>query len=233
MNILAFDTATPVTSVAVSVQGALVAEISMTSDKIQMERLMPMVDAALSEGGVDIHAISGIAVGVGPGLFTALRIGVTAANTLSQVLRVPLAGISSLDTLAAGVAYRGGTIAAAIDARRGEIFTSVYQATGGIAIPEGPPRVLDPVVLADELAARDETVTMVGDGFAAYCTAFKEKLTNRVTPASPEFMYPRASSLLMLAEPVLAGADSGTPGLVVPMYVRQPDAVEMIKKMKQ
>jgi tRNA threonylcarbamoyladenosine biosynthesis protein TsaB len=233
MNILAFDTATPVTSVAVGVDGALVAEISITGDKVQMERLMPMIDAALKEAGLTVRDINGVAVGVGPGLFTALRIGVTTANTLSQVLRVPAVGVSSLDVLAAGVAYRGGVVAAAIDARRGEVFARLYRVEDGLAMPLDDQRVLDPQVLADELAALDENVTMVGDGFAAHCNTFKERLANRVTPASPEFMYPRASSLLQLAEPALNQAPRGEPALLAPQYIRQPDAVELIKKMRR
>lgn len=233
MNILAFDTATPVTSVAVGVAGALVAEISITGEKAQMERLMPMIDAALREAGAGIRDMDGIAVGIGPGLFTALRIGVTTANTLSQVMKVPLAGVSSLDVLAAGVVYRGGTIAAAIDARRGEVFASLYQAMDGRAVPVGAPRVLKPENLAAELSARDNGVTMVGDGFQAYYPVFKEALDDRITPAPPEFMYPRASSLLMLAGPLLEVEQPGVPGLVKPMYIRQPDADEHIKKMKK
>lgn len=233
MRILAFDTATPVASVAVGIDGALAAEISITGDKIQMERLMPMIDAALREAGVTVRDLDGIAIGVGPGLFTALRIGVTTANTLSQVLRVPVVGFSSLDILAAGMAYRKGLIAAAIDARRGEVFTALYRAAGGTAKTIVTERVIDPIVLADELAAYDEPITMVGDGFSVYCSVMRDRLENRVVLASPEFMYPRASSLLMLAESSLQAAPRDVPAMVAPVYIRQPDAVELIKKMKR
>ncbi len=233
MKVLAFDTATPVTSVAVGIDGAVVAEISITGDKVQMERLMPMIDAALREAGITVRDLEGIAVGVGPGLFTALRIGVTTANTLSQVLRVPVVGVSSLDILAAGIAYRGGLIAAAIDARRREVFAALYCVTEGVIGIIAPEHVIEPGTLAEELAAYDEPIAMVGDGFSAYCSVMRDRLENRVTLASPEFMYPRASSLLMLAEPALRAAVPGVPGLVAPVYVRQPDAVELIKKMRR
>ncbi len=233
MKILAFDTATTVTSVAVGIDGAVAAEISITGDKVQMEKLMPMIDAGLRDAGITVRDLDGVAVGVGPGLFTALRIGVTTANTLSQVLRVPVVGISSLDVLAAGIAYRGGLIAAAIDARRSEVFTALYRVTAGVIDIVTAQRVIGPGELAEELAVYDEPITMVGDGFSAYCSVMRDRLENKVTLASPEFMYPRASSLLMLAEPGLRAATPDIPGLVVPVYIRQPDAVELIKKMRR
>jgi tRNA threonylcarbamoyladenosine biosynthesis protein TsaB len=233
MNILAFDTATTVTSVAVGAEGAVIAEISITGDRVQMERLMPMIDAALGEAGLRIGDINGIAVGIGPGLFTALRIGVTTANTLSQVLRVPVAGVRSLDILAAGIAYRPGLAATAIDARRGEVFASIYEVDGVAAVRISQARVMKPADLAAELATFSQPVSMAGDGFVAYESTFKESLEYEGNIASPEFMYPRASALIGLAEPILLKSPPGEPGLVVPNYIRSPDADELIKRMKK
>ncbi|MFA5867303.1 MAG: tRNA (adenosine(37)-N6)-threonylcarbamoyltransferase complex dimerization subunit type 1 TsaB [Actinomycetota bacterium] len=233
MNILAFDTATPVTSVAVASDGITLSEISITGDKAQMERLMPMVDAALGEAGIKIGDISGIAVGTGPGLFTSLRIGVVTANTLSQVLRVPVAGVSSLDALARGVDGSEGVIAAVIDARRGEVFAAIYASRDHVHEITVPTRVIKPDRLAAELAESGESLTIVGDGYAAYRDLFRDVLAGRASPASPECMFPRASSIAALARDELATADAGSPGLVAPVYIRQPDADKLIKKMKK
>jgi len=233
LKILAFDTATPVTSVAVGVDGAVAAEISITGDKAQMERLMPMIDGVLREARVGIGEIEGVAVGAGPGLFTALRIGVTTANTMSQVLRVPVLGLSSLDILATGVAYKQGLVAAAIDARRGEIFAALYEADGAACKITIEPEAVDPAVFAAKLAARRQPVTLAGDGFMTYREIFKEKLGKAAISASPEFMYPRASVIISMAGAALIVAKPGEPGILLPAYMRSPDADEHIKKMRR
>ncbi len=233
MKILAFDTATPVTSVAVASDGLTLSEISITGDKAQMERLMPMIDAALGEAGVKIKDIEGIAVGTGPGLFTSLRIGVVTANTLSQALRVPVTGVSSLDALAWGAGGTDNPVVAVIDARRGEVFTAIFRVREQKYEMTGPTRVVKPDILAAELAESGETVTIVGDGYAAYREEFQEALAERARPASPECMFPRASVIAALARGALASVETGAPGLVEPLYIRQPDADELIKKMKK
>jgi tRNA threonylcarbamoyladenosine biosynthesis protein TsaB len=233
MNILAFDTATPVTSVAVVADGKTLSEISITGDKAQMERLMPMIDAALEEAGVRLSQINGIAVGTGPGLFTSLRIGVVTANTLSQTLHVPVAGVSSLDALAHAVSGRNGIIAAAIDARRGEVFTVTYKASGGGIKAITSVRAVKPDELADKLAGQLDTLTLVGSGFATFDTIFKDAMGIRFQTVSPELMFPRASSIAMLAAATLAQKPAHEACLVAPIYVRNPDADEHIKKMKK
>ncbi len=233
MNVLAFDTATPVTSVAVASDGVILSEISITGDKAQMERLMPMIDAALGEAGMNIADIGGVAVGTGPGLFTSLRIGVVTANTLSQALRAPVVGVSSLDALAHAVAGRNGMIVAAIDARRGEVFAAMYKTSGGRIKTTAAVRLAKPDELADDLAGRLDAFTLVGNGFATYDTVFKDAMGIRFQTVSPELMFPRASSIAELAATTLAHMPADESCLVAPVYIRQPDADELIKKMKK
>lgn len=230
MKILCFDTATPVTSVAVGVDGRVASELSITGDKTQMERLMPMIDSALKKAGLSIRDIDGIAVGSGPGLFTALRIGVVTANALSQVLSVPVVGISSLDTLAKGCEGMNSTVAAVIDAKRGEVFAGIYQKEGQGAAVEYT-KAESPDELAERLAGFG-TPMLVGNGVAAYLDVFKKAFGERLTVAPPEFMYPRGASQLALAALEIAEAEAGVPGQVKPIYVRNPDADRQIKRMK-
>jgi tRNA threonylcarbamoyladenosine biosynthesis protein TsaB len=233
MNVLAFDTATPVTSVAVSSNGNVLSEMSITGDKAQMERLMPMIDAALNEAGIGIKQIDGIAVGTGPGLFTSLRIGVVTANTLAQVLQVPVAGVSSLDVLAWGASADEGLIAAIIDARRGEVFAGVYSASSREIKVTSAERVIKPEALAAELAESNKMITIVGDGYVTYRDVLRDALGERACSASPENMFPRGSSVAALANDYLAAAEPGQSRQVEPVYIRQPDADELIKKMKK
>ncbi|MFH1736622.1 MAG: tRNA (adenosine(37)-N6)-threonylcarbamoyltransferase complex dimerization subunit type 1 TsaB [Actinomycetota bacterium] len=233
MKVLGFDTATPVTSVALSEDGRIIAELSITGDRTQMERLMPMIDAALKDAGVKVRDIDGIAVGTGPGLFTALRIGVATANALSQALRVPIAGVSSLDALAKGCAGSGETIAAVIDAKRGEVFASLYISDAGLNSLVWAAGVFEPETLARRLAVVGGEVIAVGNGVIAYQNIFKEYLGDNLSVAAPELMFPRAAAVIELGEPALREAPKGLPGQVRPVYVRQPDADKNIKKMKQ
>jgi tRNA threonylcarbamoyladenosine biosynthesis protein TsaB len=232
MNLLGFDTATPVTSVAVGVKGAIVSEISITGEKTHMEQLLPIIHSSLAEASLKIGDIEGIAVGIGPGLFTGLRIGIATANTFSQILKIPIAGIDTLRILASGLAYRKGPIAAAIDARRGEVFAATFVSDGAVIKLIEPARAVDPSLFAQELARTDGRFSLVGDGFVKYAEVFKEVLGENAEQASPEFMYPRASALVSLAAPDLAGMPTGLPGIVMPTYVRNPDADELIKKMR-
>ena len=233
MKVLGFDTATPVTSVAVSEDGRIIAELSITGDRTQMERLMPMIDAALKDSGIKVSDVDGIAVGTGPGLFTALRIGVATANALSQALRVPIVGVSSLDALAEGCAGSGETIAAVIDAKRGEVFASLYISDAGSNKSVWAAAVFEPETLARRMAIIGGEVIAVGNGVAAYQDVFKEQLGADLSVAPPELMFPRAAAVIELGEPALRKAPKGLAGQVRPVYVRQPDADKNIKKMKR
>ena len=193
MLILAFDTATSVATSALVDDGEVVAERTSLP-----ARLLEDVDALLRQGGTKATALEGVAVGTGPGSFTSLRMGLSVARGLALALQVPVAGVSTLDALAAG------TLGAlpVIDARRREVFTLL----------DGEPVAINP----EELRLEPGTVC-VGDGAARYRETL-EAAGAKVPPDESEQHVPRARFHAALAR------DFGPAEAVEPLYVRVPDA---------
>ncbi len=192
MLILAFDTATDSATSALVWDGEVLGEL--TSRPLTV---LEDLDALLRRGGVRDSQVEGIAVGLGPGSFTGLRMGMITARTLAFAWEVGLAGVSTLDALAAGAP---GAVPV-IDARRREVFSLV----------EGRPTVLAPAELPVEPGRE-----YVGDGAVRYREEI-EAHGGKVPPDGSEFHLPRARFHAALA------GDFGTPDLVEPMYLRIPD----------
>lgn len=192
MLILAFDTATEIATSALVADGELLGE-----RRSQALTVLEDVDALLRQGGARSGDLDAIAVGIGPGSFTGIRIGLATARGLAFALSLPLAGVSTLDCLAAGAP---GALPV-IDARRREIFV------GG-----DEPRCLDPREL--ELAPG---TACVGDGAVRYRGVLEA--SGAVIPADEsELHLPRARFHAALA------TGFGPPELVEPLYLRVPDA---------
>jgi tRNA threonylcarbamoyladenosine biosynthesis protein TsaB len=192
MLILAFDTATDVATSALVSDGEVLGE--RTSRAVTV---LEDVDALLRQAGAHTREVEALAVGVGPGSFTGIRIGLATARGLALALGVPVAGVSTLDALAAGAP---GALPV-IDARRGEVF-----------VLQDEPRVLAP----DELALEPDTVC-VGSGAVRY-RSLLEAAGGEVPPDHDERHAPRARFHAQLAKAF--GPAEG----VEPMYLRVPDA---------
>ncbi|MGH3104987.1 MAG: tRNA (adenosine(37)-N6)-threonylcarbamoyltransferase complex dimerization subunit type 1 TsaB [Gaiellaceae bacterium] len=193
MLIVAFDTATDVATSALVWDGEVLGELSSRAVSVLQD-----VDALLRRGGARDSQIEGLAVGTGPGSFTGLRMGLATARALAFVLDVPVAGVSTLDALAAGAP---GAVPV-IDARRREIFTLV----------DGRPACLAPADLALAPGA-----VCVGNGAVRYRSVL-EAAGAEVPPDESELHPPRARFHAALAR------DFGPAELVEPIYLRAPDA---------
>jgi tRNA threonylcarbamoyladenosine biosynthesis protein TsaB len=192
MLALAFDTATETATCALVREGACVGERRTTA-----RALLRDVEALVAAAGVDHDELGGIVVGRGPGSYTSLRMGLVTARTLAFVLGVPLAGVSTLDALAAGA--DGAT--PVIDARRGEVFTLV----------DGEPRCLRP----EEL--RLDATLAIGDGAVRYRETLEA--AGAVVPQDGDerhVPWARHHARLVTA---WGGAE-----LAEPIYLRAPDA---------
>lgn len=192
MLILAFDTATDVATSALVWDGEVLGELSSRPLTVLED-----LDALLRRGGVRDSQVEGIAVGIGPGSFTGLRMGLITARTLSFAWNAGLAGVSTLDALAAGAP---GAVPV-IDARRREVFALVGR----------DPQVLSPSDLPVEGGR-----TYVGDGAVRYRDEIEQR-GGVVPPDESELHVPRARFHAELA------GGFGSPELVEPMYLRIPD----------
>ncbi len=198
MRVLALDTATDRATAAV-VDGATVVERGHEARGAAARDVLALVDAALAEAGLGLRDLDGIAVGVGPGSFTGLRIGIATAEALADGAGLAVAGVSTLQAL---LHHAPDGAVAVLDARRREVF-----AEG----PGVPAAAYDPGVLAASLPAG---TVVVGDGALRYAELVVE--AGAVVPADQALHQVRAD-----AHAVLAQFDGTRP---VPRYLREPDA---------
>lgn len=205
--LLALDTATPLVTVALAEGDEVLAERVSAQPMKHGEQLAPLLAAALEDAGVDRYAVTALAVGVGPGPFTGLRVGLVTARTLAMVLEVPVYGVCSLDVLAVEAVATGAVdepFLVATDARRKEVYLASYDADGE--------RVDGPVVVRPaDVRAEQRGLPVVGGGALLYPEAFAR-------PVGPE--RPSAGWLAR----TVAGerAELLDPE---PLYLRRPDAV--------
>jgi tRNA threonylcarbamoyladenosine biosynthesis protein TsaB len=223
--ILAVDTATPCSTVALTwgtrEEGRVLAASSASSSVTHSRRLLVAIDRLLTDCGIEAAAIKGYAVGLGPGSFTGLRIGMATVKGLAAAAGRPLHGVSTLDMIAAGV-NEPGPLRVVLDARKKEVYTALYQPDAdGRPVRITPIIVVSPQQLARQIT---EPVLMVGDGLFVYKDLWRSELGELVRFAPVHQWSPNAAILGLLAGEQLARGESLDLGSAVPLYVRASDA---------
>jgi tRNA threonylcarbamoyladenosine biosynthesis protein TsaB len=217
VRLLAFDTATAATVVALDAGDGRFVEARHEPPPGERpghgQQLLGLIDEVTGRAGVATSDVDRIAVGVGPGSFTGLRIGIATARGLAQAAGAELVGVSSLRALALGAGE--GTVLAAIDARRGELFVGAW-AAGELLLA---PAAMSPAAVASWVKQVAPGVLTVGDG----ALRFREQLE----PAGAA-IPPDADPLHGLAGRPLCRLGAGMPAAerdaVLPDYLRRPDA---------
>ena len=222
MIVIGIDTSTPQTSVAIGTENEILAKASVAGAARQ-ESVTPLLQELLRRSDLTLSQIGGVAVGIGPGLFTGLRVGVATAKTIAQVANVPVVGITSLDALAYATRYSPRCIAAVIDARHKEVFSAIYRAVPGGIMRERDYEVHAPDRLAAELQAMSGEVLAVGNGAMLYRHVLEE-IGSRIEFASSIAAHPEAAALVELAVPRLLREEHDRLFDVVPLYLRKSDA---------
>ncbi|CAN5211202.1 tRNA (adenosine(37)-N6)-threonylcarbamoyltransferase complex dimerization subunit type 1 TsaB [soil metagenome] len=222
MLILGIESATAQVGCAIGGHEGVLAVAHSSRGRRHAENLAPTIDFVRRLARVELDEISVVAVDLGPGLFTGLRVGVSAAKALAHALRVPMIGLPSLDLLAVPVRFSPRLIVAAIDARRGELFFAFYR-----QVPGGVQRLSDhqvgtPDDLASELLASREECLLVGDGAIRYAEVFAG--LTRVEVAEQSLAYPSASALVQLAHAQALREQWVKHWELEPLYLRKPDA---------
>ena len=220
MLVLGIETSTPQASVAIGSEQGIVASASVSRGASYNEFLLPAIRFCLEESGIGFRNLGAVAVGLGPGLFTGMRVGVATAKALAQTLSVPIVGLPSLDLVAYGVRYSDKTIVAALDARRTEVFYAFYRSSPGGVQRLSDYRVEKPGQLAIGIASRPEEVLLVGSGALIYRDAFEE-LGTLVEPGNLGDAYPDARSLVELSMPRFRREDFDSPYDLQPLYLRR------------
>lgn len=222
MLVLGIETSTPHSSVAIGSEQGIIASALVARGTSHGEFLLSAVEFLLHQSDLRYRNISAVAVGVGPGLYTGLRIGITTAKTVAQALAVPIVGVSSLDVLAFDVRHSSRSIWAVMDAKRNEIFFARYrQVPGGIS-RDGDPHLGTVETLIGELSAAREDSLLVGSGALLNRARLEE--AEKVEFSSLAESFPRSSSLVELALPRLFREDFDKIFEVAPLYMRRSDA---------
>lgn len=214
MRVLAVETSTLAGGVALldgeSVRGEYLLDVRTTHS----ERLMSAIDRLLRDAGWSVQELQGLAVAVGPGSFTGLRIGLSTVKGLALALGLPVAPVPTLDAMAASLPWASLPVCPVIDARKGEVYTCLYRWDGARMRREWEYLAISPGELARRLA---EPVIVLGDGAAA----IRSPLAHL---ASPPRRSPSPAFVGSLGLERLRGGETVAAADLAPLYLRPSEA---------
>jgi tRNA threonylcarbamoyladenosine biosynthesis protein TsaB len=217
---LGIETATERVSVAVGGHEGVIGLFEITRGRRHAETLVPAIEFVCRQAGITLDEIGVVAVDIGPGLFTGLRVGLASGKAIAHALRVPMIGISSLDLLAFPCRHTDRVVVPVIDARRGEVFYAMYR-----QVPGGTQQVAEPDVgpvdeLVADLLARSQDVLLVGDG----ATRYRDEILEGFHAEFGGDAHPSAAPLVQLAHARALREEWVNPWEIEPVYLRAPDA---------
>jgi tRNA threonylcarbamoyladenosine biosynthesis protein TsaB len=220
MRVLALETATLAGGVALVDGERIVGELRLDIALTHSERLMSMVDRLLADCGWAIDAVDGIALSIGPGSFTGLRVGAATVKGLALARDVPIAPVPTLDALAANLPFADATVCPLLDARKGEVYCSLYRWTGDRMNRQSEYLALAPRAAAERL---EPPVIVLGDGVSA-CRPYLAHLGDGLRVAPPPQSMPSAAVVGQLGHAVLVAGGGVSGDAVAPMYLRPSEA---------
>jgi tRNA threonylcarbamoyladenosine biosynthesis protein TsaB len=220
MRILALETATLAGSAALLEGGRVIGLCLLDVAVTHSERLMAMVDRLLDDSGWDIARVEGLAVSIGPGSFTGLRVGVATVKGLSLALGLPVAAVPTLDALAWNVPFADAPVCPLLDARKGEVYLSLYRWREDRMERQWEYTALPPRAAAERLTP---PVIVLGDGVPA-CQPFLDPLGPEVRVAPASHMAPSAAVVGLLGHDMLASGDAVAAEALEPLYLRPSEA---------
>jgi len=221
MNILMIDTSGPACGVTIVKDAKPCYEAELNIGMTHSQRLMPMVDAALSMTGMTMEDIDLFGAVVGPGSFTGVRIGVSTVKALAHAQGKPCIGIDALEALALNAAAFDGVVCPILDARAQQVYGAIFE-------PGMPPkRLLEDTAekltaFLDRVEATGKRAIFVGDGVAVSEKAIRERLSDRAVIAPAQHSGLRALNAAMLANEYSDNAQDYI--ALLPLYLRAPQA---------
>lgn len=199
MNILAIDTSSTVATVAVITEEKLLGEIIINHPKTHSQKLMPVLDQLLMDLDMSVKDMDRIAVANGPGSFTGVRIGLSAAKGLAHPNEIPLIQVSSLEGLAYNLVGCNHYVCSLFDARRDQVYAAIYKNDWDSMALVSEEMNCSIHQLMDEFDNLEGDVIFLGDGIPKYKTIIEEKLGSRGHFAPPSISMQRASSIGLAA----------------------------------
>lgn len=200
MNILAIDTSTNVLGVGIASNEKIIGEYITNIKRNHSTRVLPAIDFLLKDCGMDIKEINKIIVADGPGSYTGLRIGLTIGKTLAWTLNIPIVGVSSLKLMAASARYFDGYISPVMDARRGNIFTGLYEYKEGKLMQAVDDQHIPTEEWCKLLKTFDKPVLFLGNDVVIHEQVIVNQLAKQVQFAPITVNIPKPGELALLAK---------------------------------
>jgi tRNA threonylcarbamoyladenosine biosynthesis protein TsaB len=221
MLVLGIETSSRHGGVAIIGEDRVLCEAVLSVEVTHSERLLPAVDRALDEAGITLEGLGGIAVSIGPGSFTGLRIGLSTAKGLAYATGLPLVGVPTLEAMAWTLPAARWQVCPVLDARKQEVYAALFRHE-----PEGLRRLMDDAAMAPEDLCRliRNPTLFLGDGVDAYGALFRERLGERVLLPPLASRGARPACVAELGRRRLLRGERDAPDTLVPRYLRPSEA---------
>lgn len=221
MIVLGIETSTKIGSVALADKGKILAAADLSGVMNHSEKLLPAIEKIMASRKISFSDINRIAVSTGPGSFTGLRIGLTVARTLAQMLRKKVVGIPTLDCLAAMVPDCEGLICPLISAIQGQVYYALYQCSAGQRPKKITAYRLAPIIeLAQDLKKRRQKVIFTGEALCSIQAPLLPSFPEKSSFAAPEIWRPTATWVSLLGN----WYQPQPWAKVIPYYIRPSEA---------
>ena len=224
MKILAVDTSSEICSVAILEDNKVIVENSLNDGKTHSENLMTIMENTLEENKIKLSDIDLIACSVGPGSFTGIRIGVSSIKAIAEVLDVPVASVTSLETLAQNVEVKGATIVSLIDAKNDQVYAGIFDDNYN----KKEEYIADSIYNVIERLKEYENIILVGNGAIKYKGLLEESVQNI---SFSDSNLQSASNVGKIGYKKHKEKDLASADTIMPMYLRKSQA-ERLKKEK-
>ncbi|MFA5527321.1 MAG: tRNA (adenosine(37)-N6)-threonylcarbamoyltransferase complex dimerization subunit type 1 TsaB [Peptostreptococcales bacterium] len=226
MIILGIETTSSAVSVALLDSEKLMGEYIVNTKLSHLEKLMPMIHSLLEKCEIQFDEVQGIAISEGPGSFTGIRIGFSAAKALAQVKNIPMVGVPTLKALAYNYRDGEGIIVPILDARRNQVYGGAYRWEDGklMECVTGKAMAIDELIEEIQLKTTHEKIIFLGDGVKPYSEYILKHLGSRARFASPFNCTQRASSIAQLGYEMMQEGKTQDYKNIKPNYMRKSEA---------
>jgi tRNA threonylcarbamoyladenosine biosynthesis protein TsaB len=219
MNILAIETATPASSIAIGTDGDLLGSAVNVDRRRHVGFLIPAIDFCFSQAGWEPRDIDIVAVDIGPGPYTGLRAGIATAEAFAAAVGAPMVTVSSLTVIALRAATGRRRIWPVVDMRRGQFAVAPFRPLPGGIVPDGSPEVIKPDGFRALLEAEGSDSLVVGDWESMPESTWSG--LHRVRKGRPR--YPTAATIIEIAAMKAASGQTTDVDDVRPLYMREAD----------
>jgi tRNA threonylcarbamoyladenosine biosynthesis protein TsaB len=227
MLVLAIETATPRASISLTEDDAETSAWREETHRDICRRIAPQLERVLAAAGGAAPEIDLVAVGLGPGSFTSMRVGIATAKAFAAARGAPLVGVPSLQAMAWQMRHRiRGAACPVLEAGRGEMYAAIYQSAGSAVEPVSGAFVADPAGLAQRVRARGEPVTVFGQMDRVACDALRREIEDAGRVVAEEMVLPDALAVAQLGWRRYADEGGDDIASLRPVYVRMSYAEE-------